>query len=202
MTKRGRPRQFDQEIAAQQMMELFWRKGFTATSLDDIAEATHVNRPSLYSAFGSKQDMYVMCLNRFSDSMSELAKATLNEADTFEEALKAFFAGILDVYFDEPQRDLRLGCFVFSGAVAEATENEVIKDAVGQALNNVQAELTTVVAKHFPEASSSSVGMAIDTAVSAFLSLGTRVRSGSDRRTVEKTVHNSIQVTLSTLEPV
>lgn len=199
MTKRGRPRAFDEAVVTEKMTALFWRKGFAATSLDDIAEATHVNRPSLYSAFGSKQDMYIMCLNRFSEEMAGLSRSALSQPDQLEDALAAFFNNLIDVYFDAPEREVRLGCFVFSSAVAEASENDAVRDVVRHALQDVQAALKATIVKHFPNTAPPDVDVAADTVVSTFLSLGTRVRAGLGRQSVEATVANAISATLLTL---
>lgn len=56
---RGRPRAFDRETALAGAMLVFWRKGFHATSLRDLSEALGIGMPSLYSAFGNKEALYV-----------------------------------------------------------------------------------------------------------------------------------------------
>ena len=53
--RRGRPRAFEPETALNQAMDVFWKDGFAATSLDDLSAATGLNRPSLYGAFGDKR---------------------------------------------------------------------------------------------------------------------------------------------------
>ena len=54
----GRPRAFDTDLALDQAMQLFWRKGFLGTSLSDLTEAMGINRPSLYAAFGNKEALF------------------------------------------------------------------------------------------------------------------------------------------------
>ncbi len=56
---RGRPREFDREKALADAMLLFWRNGFHATSLRDLSEALGIGMPSVYAAFGSKENLYV-----------------------------------------------------------------------------------------------------------------------------------------------
>src|SRR5580700_11977719 len=62
---RGRPRQYDPERALANAAEVFWKYGYAATSLDDLAAATGMNRPSLYAAFGDKRDLYLKTLERY-----------------------------------------------------------------------------------------------------------------------------------------
>src|ERR1700709_2108964 len=56
--RRGRPRSFLPEEALRQVLETFWSKGYSATTLDDLSQATGLNRPSLYAAFGDKRTLY------------------------------------------------------------------------------------------------------------------------------------------------
>ena len=61
---RGRPRAFEADVVLGLASERFRAGGFSATSLDDLAEATGLNRPSLYSAFGDKRSLYLAALGR------------------------------------------------------------------------------------------------------------------------------------------
>jgi AcrR family transcriptional regulator len=55
----GRPRRFDRDAALEAAMFLFWRKGFAATSMNDLCDAMSIGSPSLYAAFGSKEALYL-----------------------------------------------------------------------------------------------------------------------------------------------
>src|SRR5256885_16886102 len=57
--RRGRPRAYEPEVALARALDVFWKEGFAATSLDDLSAATGVNRPSLYGAFGDKRELYI-----------------------------------------------------------------------------------------------------------------------------------------------
>ena len=63
--RRGRPRQYDRETALKGALSVFSTKGFTVTSLDDLASVAGMNRPSLYNAFGDKESMYRETLEHF-----------------------------------------------------------------------------------------------------------------------------------------
>src|SRR5258708_21494774 len=68
---RGRPRCFDLEQALDRSMDLFWEKGFQNTSLDEIAQAVGVKKPSLYAAFGDKEMLFRKVIQRYSGKFSE-----------------------------------------------------------------------------------------------------------------------------------
>ena len=66
---RGRPRQYDEETALRAAADVFWTKGFSATSLDDLSSAMGMNRPSIYRAFGDKEAIYRRALMQFAQGM-------------------------------------------------------------------------------------------------------------------------------------
>jgi AcrR family transcriptional regulator len=61
----GRPRGFDRDAALEAAMFLFWRKGFAATSMNDLCDAMGVRSPSLYAAFGSKEALYLEAVEHY-----------------------------------------------------------------------------------------------------------------------------------------
>jgi AcrR family transcriptional regulator len=61
----GRPREFDRGAALETAMLAFWRKGFAATSMNDLCDAMRVRSPSLYAAFGSKEALYLEALEHY-----------------------------------------------------------------------------------------------------------------------------------------
>ena len=82
---RGRPRSFDPDAVLDKARAVFWNLGYAATSLDDLAAATGLNRPSLYAAFGDKHALYLAALER---SRAE-ATAALGAALSSEAPLRA-----------------------------------------------------------------------------------------------------------------
>lgn len=68
MAERGRPRGFDREKALHQAMQVFWRKGFDSASLAELTGAMGINPPSLYAAFGSKEDLFREAVALYADS--------------------------------------------------------------------------------------------------------------------------------------
>ena len=61
----GRPEGFDRDAALEAAMVLFWRKGFAATSMNDLCDAMGVRSPSLYAAFGSKEALYLEAIEHY-----------------------------------------------------------------------------------------------------------------------------------------
>src|SRR5947209_6869980 len=65
--RRGRPRAYEPEVALARALDVFWKEGFAATSLDDLSAATGMNRPSLYGAFGDKRELYIKSYQSYRD---------------------------------------------------------------------------------------------------------------------------------------
>lgn len=64
---RGRPRSFDRDVALEKAMEVFWSKGYEATSISDLTEAMGINPPSLYAAFGDKERLFLAAVQRYQE---------------------------------------------------------------------------------------------------------------------------------------
>jgi len=63
----GRPRSFDADKAIDIAMNVFWRKGYTGTSMADLTDAMGINAPSLYAAFGNKESLFRRAMQRYAE---------------------------------------------------------------------------------------------------------------------------------------
>lgn len=72
-------------------MMLFWQKGFRETSVDEIAQAVGVKKPSLYAAFGDKEMLFRKVIQRYSAQFSQPEMRTLQDHDDIRAALNSFF---------------------------------------------------------------------------------------------------------------
>src|SRR5580704_19172976 len=88
--RRGRPRQYDPEQALAKAAEAFWKRGYAATSLDDLVAATGMNRPSLYAAFGDKRDIYLKTLARYREQSRTIGVEILADDPPLRIFLKRF----------------------------------------------------------------------------------------------------------------
>jgi AcrR family transcriptional regulator len=87
---RGRPRCFDLDEALDRSLVLFWQNGFQNTSLDEIADAVGVKKPSLYAAFGDKEMLFRQVLQRYAGKFCQPFEA-LRRHDDIRAAVNAFF---------------------------------------------------------------------------------------------------------------
>lgn len=109
-----RPRAFDEEKALQEAMELFWEKGYEATSLSDLTVKMGIQRPSLYSAFGDKKELFEAALRKYNQFHSSYIRSRLQSAASVKEAFRSLFEGIVaEAYGEGPNR----GCFCLNAMV-------------------------------------------------------------------------------------
>jgi AcrR family transcriptional regulator len=112
--QRGRPRAFDPDAALERAMHVFWAKGYEGASLSNLTRAMRINRPSLYAAFGNKEQLFRKVLDRYMDGpvayFSE-ALASLKAREVVEE----IFLGTVRMA-DDPT--VPAGCLMVQGALA------------------------------------------------------------------------------------
>ena len=125
--KRGRPRAFDPDAVLDTVLELFWLRGFAATSLDDIAAATGVSRPSLAVAFGDKDALYIKAMARYQAGLrAELdGVLTCNGCgDSLRAIIDRYFDIMISAFTNESEHPL--GCAFMCTALNEAPRHESI----------------------------------------------------------------------------
>lgn len=140
---RGRPRAFDREAALDKATRLFWTKGFDATSIADLTQAMGIGAPSLYAAFGSKEDLYAEALRHYHETNQHLAWAGFFAADTARDAVEALLkdsaAALTGCLADNP-----LGCMVTLSTVGGDRYPELgerVRSARAVALDRLKARI-------------------------------------------------------------
>lgn len=88
MAQRGRPRSFDRQAALTAAMKVFWQKGFTATSMADLYQVMGINSPSLYAAFGSKEDLYQEVIEYYQQSIGPLIWSPLAQPGSAQKGIR------------------------------------------------------------------------------------------------------------------
>lgn len=86
--KSGRPLSFDKETALRSALHLFWSKGYEATSLADLTAAMGITPPSLYNAFGGKEQLFAAALDLYVADTSARSAPILANAVTAREAVR------------------------------------------------------------------------------------------------------------------
>jgi AcrR family transcriptional regulator len=110
----GRPRAFDADVALERAMHVFWAKGYEGASLSDLTRAMRINRPSLYAAFGNKEQLFRKVLDRYMDGpVAYFGKALA--APKARDVVEEIFLGTARMG-DDPR--IPAGCLMVQGALA------------------------------------------------------------------------------------
>jgi TetR/AcrR family transcriptional regulator, copper-responsive repressor len=135
---RGRPRSFDTDQVLDRVRDTFWRYGYAGTSMDQLAAATGLHKPSLYGAFGDKKKLYLAALDNYlADIRAEFAEA-FAIPDLFE-SLRAMTEWSIDKFMGKDE--IGTGCFMMHTAMPEASEDPEISRAVRESMDSLDRAL-------------------------------------------------------------
>jgi TetR/AcrR family transcriptional repressor of nem operon len=137
----ARTKEFDPDEALQAALELFWRRGYEATSMADLVEGLGIGRASIYATFGSKRELYLRALERYSEQQDP---ERLNELSQPGPVLPAVRALVLR-YAQAGEEDRKRGCFVTNTAVELAPHDPVAARRVQASLDCLETALTAAL---------------------------------------------------------
>ncbi|UUZ81345.1 TetR/AcrR family transcriptional regulator [Paenibacillus sp. P26] len=133
----GRNREFDVDQALEAALCVFWRKGYEGVSYTDLTQATGVERPALYLAFGNKEALFRRVLERYYEKYLDFIPAALKLPTSREVAAHILFkAAELNTRYPD-----RKGCLGVHGALACSDEAEPIRLALINARADGEASL-------------------------------------------------------------
>jgi AcrR family transcriptional regulator len=120
---RGRPRTFDVDRALDRALTVFWRKGYEGASLPDLTRAMGINRPSLYAAFGNKEELFRKAMDRYAQGPAAYARQAL-DAPTARAVFERLLCGGIAM-LTHPRNPR--GCLAVHGALACGDAAESIR---------------------------------------------------------------------------
>jgi TetR/AcrR family transcriptional repressor of nem operon len=136
MTPMSRPIEFERAQAVETAMLLFWRQGYTATSLAQLLESMAIGRSSFYAAFSDKRSLFIESLSLFSQRTNILFKEARAEREALP-AIKQFFEKTL---FDVPERRMRRGCMMVNTVLELDEVDQDLSRLAGEKLAEIEAE--------------------------------------------------------------
>lgn len=132
----GRPREFDLDDTLERAMQVFWAKGYEATSLDDLCASTGLGRSSLYASFGDKQRLYLNALARYETAAIARITTALSNNRSPLDGIRVFIDRIIDDIVAGPGRS---GCFIGNCAAELARQDRTVAVHVRRSLERVQS---------------------------------------------------------------
>ena len=125
----GRQREFDVDQALEAALGVFWRKGYEGTSYTDLTQATGVERPGLYSAFGNKEALFRQALARYYEHYLAFFTEALLQP-TSRQVAEHILRGVAELNTRYPDRT---GCLGIHGVLAGSDDSEPIRKTLIEA---------------------------------------------------------------------
>jgi len=115
MKSRGRPRSFDREQAVRSAMDVFWARGYEATTLHDLQAAMGgITPPSFYAAFGSKESLFLEAVDLYRTVVGDKTVRALDDQPTARAGVEAMLRETVNVF---TAQDTPRGCLLVLGAM-------------------------------------------------------------------------------------
>jgi AcrR family transcriptional regulator len=193
----GRPREFDPDQALDIALQVFWRRGYEGASMADLTEAMGITKPSLYAAFGNKEELFRKALDRYVDGPGGYVQVALAKP-TAREVVEHLLVEAADAVTDP---DHPPGCLAVQGALTCGEAAESIKQELMTRRANGERNLRQRFERAIAEGDLSKEADAADLAryISAILQgMAVQAAGGASREQLRKIAH----MTLRTWPPV
>ncbi|WP_067476536.1 TetR/AcrR family transcriptional regulator [Actinomadura hibisca] len=188
----ARTREFDTEAVVDAAMEVFWSRGYEATSIQHLVEATGIGRGSLYAAFGSKDGLYEAALARYAAASTARMADRLDRDEPVRTVLRDLLLSLVDDTATDPAKR---GCLMTNTAVErlphDPTAGRIVGDAFDRIAESVTAALRRARARgELP--SDADVTALADFVVTTIQGLRVQGKTGADRRRLASVVDTAL----------
>ena len=130
----GRPYEFDKEETLSKAMEIFWEKGYKATSIQDLVDHMGIKRGSIYNTFGDKHSLFIASLEFYAEQFTYKRIAVLEEEGSPLENIRRFFENMVNIPMDRKTR----GCLISNTVVELAPHDDEVAACVRIMLERIQ----------------------------------------------------------------
>ena len=139
-----RPKTFNPDDALDKAMQVFWHKGYEATSMEDLLKAMDLNRGSLYDTFGDKRQLFLKVMDRYCTTFVGPKLSLLDQPGPALPTLHRFINGMIDGGLADPQRR---GCFISNTVMELSPHEEEIAGTLRQALKMAEDAFFNVLVR-------------------------------------------------------
>ena len=138
-----RTKRFDKHAALDEAMELFWQRGYHATSIQDLVDHLGVNRQSLYDTYGGKDQLFLAALERYREIQAAPVRRLLERTGPAREILRDFFRGAADALLSEDCK----GCLMANTVTELAGRDEAVTQVCSASARQFEAALCGLLAR-------------------------------------------------------
>ena len=180
----SRPREFDEQQALHQAQEVFWQRGYEATSLTDLLEAMGLSKSSFYETFGSKRELFLRTLGQYEEQRVAVFHRQLASGRTARESIEALFRAAIGC-------EEHKGCMACNEAVELASRDADVERRVTGVMAALEEILAEAIARGQTEGSIGASQPSQDLArllMVALNGLQVEVRGCAEQARLERTV--------------
>jgi len=131
-------KQFDRDVVLDRAMQTFWKRGYTATSMQDLVDTMEINRASIYATFGDKRSLFLASLRMFDTSVRLEVLSRLRRGRKPAAAIKALFESFMEQAMDG---GFNRGCLITNTALELAAHDPEVAGIVADAQMEIEGFL-------------------------------------------------------------
>ncbi|GAC1378737.1 MAG: hypothetical protein NVSMB43_20530 [Pseudarthrobacter sp.] len=181
----GRPRLFDENAVLSRLTALFWRQGYSQTSMTDMVSASGVHKPSLYRTFGTKEELFAIVLRRYLAERISMFEALIEKAGPGIQGVHTF----LDLFeSDAVSEHGRDGCLMVM-ASNELRGTLPGYDFSADYMRQLRGQIGILVSRALPDGGPGLVQARTDLLTTYLLGLQVILRSGADVKEIHQYLH-------------
>jgi TetR/AcrR family transcriptional repressor of nem operon len=139
-----RKKDFDEDELLEKAVNLFWKKGYHATSAQDLVDGLGINRSSLYNTYTDKRTLFTKSLKMYQQQRTGLMLNTLQQSHDIGETIKQIFNNIID---EDMADTMQKGCFMVNTAVELSDQDQEINNIVSANNQSVEDALVAAIEK-------------------------------------------------------
>ena len=139
----GRTKQFNQQAALEDAMQLFWARGFHSTSMQDLVDHLGVNRQSIYDTYGGKHELFEAVLERYRELQALPMRRALEEDGPVGDVLRKLFQGMIA----ELLKNNGKGCLLVNSATELAGQDDAIFGVCSANARQLEAALSGLLVR-------------------------------------------------------
>ncbi len=119
---------FNKDLVITQARDVFWAKGYNGTSMQDLVDATGLNRSSIYNSFGSKMELFRTCLSQYQGTNFDYIEQVFCNANSPLEGIRKFFVGAVHQIVGDKNGK---GCMVVNCSTEMANQDSNVASWLG-----------------------------------------------------------------------
>jgi TetR/AcrR family transcriptional repressor of nem operon len=140
----SRPKEFNPDDAIEKAMQVFWYKGYEATSMEDLLTAMDLSRGSLYDTFGDKRQLFLKVVDRYCTTFASSKFSLLDQPGPALPTLRRFICDLIEGGLADPQRR---GCLISNTVMELSPHEKEIAGRLRQALKMAEDAFLKVLTR-------------------------------------------------------